>query len=157
MKKIILVIALGFAAILSAPAQAANDSATVNVTINLTSKCVIGTVADVAFTYTSFQATAATATGGAFNMKCTNTMPYKIGFTNAPTPATTDVVSGPGDQATGLNYTLGLSATAGTGTGIDQPYTVTGTMAAAQAGTCLTATCTNTGSTNKTRTIYVVY
>ncbi len=154
MKKLILVIALGFSAILSAPAMAANDSATVNVTINLTSKCVIGTVADVAFAYTSFQATAATATGGTFNMKCTNTMPYKIGFTNAPTPATTETTT---DAAVALQYTLGLSATTGTGTGVDQAYTVTGTMAAAQAGTCLTASCANTGSGNKQRTIFVVY
>jgi len=154
MKKLILVIALGFAAILSAPAQAANDSATVNVTINLTSKCVFGAVAPVAFTYTSFQGAASTATGGTFNMKCTNTMPYKIGFTNTATPATTDAVT---DDAVNLAYTLGLSATTGTGSGVDQAYTVTGTMAAAQAGTCLTATCTNTAATNKTRTIYVVY
>lgn len=154
MKKLILVIALGFAAILSAPAQAANDSTTVQVTINLTSKCVFGTIAPVAFTYTSFQGTAATATGGAFNMKCTNTMPYSIGFTNAVTPATTDVVT---DQAVNLAYTLGLSATTGTGTGVDQAYTVTGTMAASQAGTCSSASCANTSSTNKTRTIYVVY
>ena len=155
MKKLILVIALGLSAILSvAPAQAANDSATVNVTINLTSKCVFGTIAPVAFTYTSFQGTASTATGGTFNMKCTNTMPYKIGFTNTATPATTDAVT---DDAVNLAYTLGLSATTGTGSGVDQAYTVTGTMAAAQAGTCLTAACTNTAATNKTRTIYVVY
>jgi hypothetical protein len=87
-------------------------------------------------------------------MKCTNTMPYKIGFTNTATPATTDAVT---DDAVNLAYTLGLSATTGTGSGVDQAYTVTGTMAAAQAGTCLTATCTNTAATNKTRTIYVVY
>lgn len=154
MKKLILVIALGFSAILSAPAMAANDSATVNVTINLTSKCVFGAIAPVAFTYTSFQAAASTATGGTFNMKCTNTMPYKIGFTNTATPAATDAVT---DDAVNLAYTLGLSATTGTGTGVDQAYTVTGTMALGQAGTCLTAACTNTAATNKTRTIYVVY
>jgi hypothetical protein len=154
MKKLILVITLGFAAILSAPAQAANDSATVNVTINLTSKCVFGAIAPVAFTYTSFQASASTATGGTFNMKCTNTMPYKIGFTNTATPAATDAVT---DDAVNLAYTLGLSATTGTGSGVDQAYTVTGTMALGQAGTCLTAACTNTAATNKTRTIYVVY
>ena len=155
MKKLILVIALGLSPILSvAPAQAANESATVNVTINLTSKCVFGTIAPVAFTYTSFQGTASTATGGTFNMKCTNTMPYKIGFTNAALPAINDVVT---DDAVNLAYTLGLSATTGTGSGVDQAYTVTGTMAAAQAGTCLSATCDNNSATNKTRTIYVVY
>lgn len=154
MKNLILVSSLLLASLLSAPAQAANDSATVNVTINLTSKCVFGAVAPVVFTYTSFQAGAATATGGTFNMKCTNTMPYKIGFTNAPTPATTDAVT---DDAVNLAYTLGLSATTGTGSGVDQAYTVSGTMALGQAGTCLTAACTNTAATNKVRTLYVVY
>ncbi|MCY1165936.1 spore coat protein U domain-containing protein [Polaromonas sp.] len=152
MKKLILVAALGLSSLLTAPVQAANDSATVNVTINLTSKCVFGVIAPVAFTYTSFQGTAATGTGGTFNMKCTNSMPYKIGFTNAPTPATTLAVL---DATTNLNYTLGLSATTGTGSGIDQAYTVSGTMAAAQAGTCGTAGCTNGAGVNST--LYVVY
>ncbi|WP_411878435.1 spore coat protein U domain-containing protein [Polaromonas sp. YR568] len=156
MKKIILVTALAFAAILSAPAQAANDSSTVAVTINLTSKCVFGAVAPVVFSYTSFQTTAATASGGTFNMKCTNTLPYKVGFTNAPTPAIADAVT---DDAVNLAYSLGLSATTGTGTGVDQAYTVTGTMALGQSGNCaaLGGACVNTAATNKNRTIYVVY
>lgn len=155
MKKLILAIALGFTALIAAPVvQAANDSASVAVTINLTSKCVFGAVAPVVFTYTSFQAGAATATGGTFNMKCTNTMPYKIGFSTAATPAATDAVT---DDAVNLAYTLGVSAATGTGSGVDQAYTVSGTMALGQAGTCLTAACTNTAATNKTRTVYVVY
>ncbi|MDB5966763.1 MAG: hypothetical protein JWQ72_3263, partial [Polaromonas sp.] len=52
---------------------------------------------------------------------------------------------------------LGLSATTGTGSGVDQAYTVSGTMTSGQSGSCLTATCTNTAATNKVRTIYVVY
>jgi hypothetical protein len=156
MKKLILVSALGLAAILSGPAQAASDSATVAVTINLTSKCVFGAIAPVVFNYTSFQATAATATGGTFNMKCTNNLPYKVGFTNAATPATTDAVT---DNAVNLAYTLGLSATTGTGSGVDQAYSVTGTMALGQSGNCATlgGACTNSAATNKTRTVYVVY
>jgi spore coat protein U-like protein len=154
MKKLLISAALAAVSIVAAPVQAATDTASVAVTINLTSKCVFGAVAPVAFTYTSFQTTAATATGGTFNMKCTNTMPYKIGFTNVATPATTDAVT---DNAVNLAYTLGLSATTGTGTGVDQAYTVTGTMALGQGGTCLTASCTNTAATNRTRTIYVVY
>jgi hypothetical protein len=145
---------MALAGLLASPAQAASDSASVTVTINLTSKCVFGTIAPVVFAYTSFQATLANATGGTFNMKCTNTMPYKIGFTNAATPATTEATT---DNAVNLAYTLGLSATTGTGSGVDQPYTVTGTMALGQGGTCLTAACTNTAATNKVRTVYVVY
>jgi hypothetical protein len=60
-------------------------------------------------------------------------MPYKIGFTNVATPATTDAVT---DNGVNLAYTLGLSATTGTGSGVDQAYTVTGTMALGQSGTC---------------------
>jgi spore coat protein U-like protein len=156
MKKLLVSGVMALAAILTAPVQAATDSATVAVTINLTSKCVFGTMNAVVFNYTSFQTTAATASGGTFNMKCTNTLPYKIGFTNVATPATTDAVT---DNAVNLAYTLGLSATTGTGSGVDQAYTVTGTMALGQSGTCATAggACTNSAATNKTRTIYVVY
>lgn len=154
MKKLVLATALGLASLLTAPAQAANDSASVTVTINLTSKCVFGAVAPVAFNYTSFQTTAATATGGTFNMKCTNSMPYSLGFTNAPTPATIETTT---DNAINLIYALGLSATTGTGSGVDQAYTVTGNMALGQVGSCTAATCTNSGATNNVRTLYVVY
>jgi hypothetical protein len=154
MRRIISATFLAFVSLLSVPAQAASDSTSVTVNITLTSKCVFGAVAPVVFTYTSFQTTAATATGGTFNMKCTNTMPYSIGFTNVASPATTDAVT---DDAVNLAYTLGLSATTGTGSGVDQAYTVTGSMALGQPGTCLTASCTNSVATNKTRTLYVVY
>ena len=152
MKKLILLSALALSSLLTAPVQAANDSASVTVTVSLTSKCVFGAIAPVAFTYTSFQVGAATATGGTFNMKCTNTMPYKVGFSSAATPAATDAVT---DSTTNLAYTLGMSAATGTGTGVDQAYSVTGTMAAAQAGSCLTAACTN--GAGVVRTVYVVY
>ncbi|MDO8778785.1 MAG: hypothetical protein Q7K57_60715 [Burkholderiaceae bacterium] len=153
MKKLFLLGVLTCASLLAVPSQAGSDSASVTVTINLTSKCVFGTVAPVVFNYTSFGA-AATATGGTFNMKCTNTMPYKLGFTNAPTPAASDSVT---DDAVDLAYTLNLSATTGAGSGVDQAYTVTGSMAPGQAGTCLTGSCTNAGAINKVRTLYVVY
>ena len=66
--------------------------------------------------------------------------------------AATDPVT---DGTTNLAYTLGMSAATGTGTGVDQAYSVTGTMAAAQAGNCLTAACTN--GAGVVRTVYVVY
>ncbi len=152
-KKLLLLSTLTCINLLTFPAQAASDSTSVTVTINLTSKCVFGAVAPVVFNYTSFGA-AVTATGGAFNMKCTNTMPYKLGFTNAPTPAVNDSVT---DDAVNLDYTLGLSAATGTGSGLDQAYAITGSMALGQAGTCLTGSCTNAAATNKVRTLYVVY
>lgn len=153
MKKLLLLSILAFINFLTTTAQAATDSASVTVTINLTSKCVFGAIDPVVFNYTSF-GVAVTATGGTFNMKCTNTMPYKLGFTNAPTPAVSDSVT---DDAVNLDYTLGLSATTGTGSGVDQAYAVTGSMALGQAGSCLTGSCSNASATNKVRTLYVVY
>lgn len=152
MKKLALLGILACVSLLVVPVRAATDSATVNVTINLTSACVFGAIAPVAFTYTSFQAGNATATGGGFTLKCTNSMPYKIGFTNAPVPTVTATVL---DVVTNLNYTLGLSATVGTGTGVNQAYSVSGTMASGQAGTCTTAGCTNGAGVSQA--IYVVY
>jgi spore coat protein U-like protein len=153
MKKLILVAALGLATLGMNTANAASANGNFDVTINLTSVCVLGTVAPVAFTYTSFGA-AATGTGGGFNVKCTNSLPFSVGFTNAVTPAATETVT---DAAVNLQYQLGLSAATGTGTGADVAFSVTGSMAANQAGTCATGTCNNSGSANKQRTLYVVY
>ncbi|MEO8387728.1 MAG: hypothetical protein ABI893_16205 [Polaromonas sp.] len=155
MKKLILVIALGLAAIATLPAYAATAAGTFNVVINLTSKCEINStnaatgavINNVVFNYTSFQTTAATSTGGGFNVRCTNSLPYTLALSN----------SGVTDDAVNLAYTLALSAAAGTGNGTDQAFTVNGTMAAGQAGTCATATCTNTAATNKTKTLTITY
>ena len=153
MNKLLLVTALGLASLGLSSAHAASANGNFDVTINLTSVCVLGTIAPVAFTYTSF-GSAATGSGGGFNVKCTNTLPFKVGFTNAATPAVTETVT---DAAVNLQYTLGLSAATGVGTGADVAFSVTGTMPANQAGTCATGTCTNASSANKQRTLYVVY
>jgi hypothetical protein len=50
-----------------------------------------------------------------------------------------------------------LSATSGIGSGTPQPFSVTGSMAGNQAGTCAGATCTNAGATNRTHTLIVNY
>ena len=114
-------------------AQAATTTGNFNVTVNLTSKCEITTApSNVAFTYTSFQLAAATATGGAFGVRCTNTLPYTMSL---------DATSG---AVISLNYTLALSAAAGTGNGAAQSFTVNGTMASGQAGTCALGTCSGT-------------
>jgi spore coat protein U-like protein len=155
MKKLILVIALGLSAIATLPAYAATAAGTFNVVINLTSKCEINStnastgavINDVVFNYTSFQTTAATSTGGGFNVRCTNSLPYTLALSNL----------GVTDDAVNLAYTLALSATTGTGNGTDQAFTVNGTMAAGQAGTCALATCANTAATNKTKTLTITY
>lgn len=111
-----------------------------NVTATLTSACAITSgPADVAFTYTSFQGGAATGTGGAFQVSCTNTLPYTMAL---------DATSG---TVIGLNYTLSLSAAGGTGNGAAQSYTVNGSMVSGQAGSCGVASCS--GSQGRTLTV----
>lgn len=150
MKKILALVALAASmATLSLNAQATTSTGTFNVLINLTSACVYTKTADVTFNYTSFQAAAATASSGGFTLQCSNTLPYTLALD------ATSVT----DQATNLAYTVALSAASGTGTGIAQAYSVTGSMASGQAGTCAAAggSCTNSTSTNKTRTLTITY
>lgn len=151
MKKFAFASALALTSLFTVSAQAVNDSASVPVTVNLTSKCIFGTVPTLAFVYTSFQTLPAAPTS-LFQMKCTNTLAYTVGFTIGAAPAATDL--GIVDAATNLTYSLALSSTVGPGTGIDKPYTITGTMLGGQSGTCLTATCSGT---NAARTVYVWY
>jgi len=126
-------------------AQATDTTPTsFNVTVNLTSGCAVTAgPTDVAFTYSSFQAGAATSTGGAFSVRCTNTLPYTMAL---------DATSG---TVIGLNYTLALSAAGGTGAGlVAANYTVNGSMASGQSGTCgTTAVCTG----SQARTLTVTY
>jgi hypothetical protein len=125
-----------------------------NVNIALTSKCEINSTAaatgavitDIDLTYTSFQTTAATGSTS-FNVRCTNGLDYTLGLDS------TSVT----DAALNLDYTLALSATSNTGNGANQAYTVAASMAAGQAGTCATATCDNSGSANRQRTLTITY
>ena len=130
-----LALAVAFASSFAAlpAAQAATATGNFNVTVNLTSKCeVVSAPTDVAFTYTSFQAAAATATGGAFTVRCTNTLPYTMSL---------DAAAG---TVSGLNYTLSLSAASGTGNGAGQNYSVNGSMVSGQGGTCALGSCSGT-------------
>jgi spore coat protein U-like protein len=140
---------LALSSLVATQSQAATATGTFLVGINLTSACVYAKTADVAFSYTSFQVGAATATAGGFTLQCTNSLPYTLALD------ATSVT----DLATNLAYTVALSAVSGTGSGVAQSYSVTGSMAAAQAGTCATAggACTNSASTNKTRTLTITY
>lgn len=76
-----------------------------------------------------------------FSMTCTNGMPYTLA---------TDV---PEAVLAGLRYTLALNATSANGTGAPQPYTVTATITAGQAGDCPTVNCTAT----RTHTLTITY
>src|SRR5687767_11285379 len=77
--KYIAGLALAAAALAHSAAMAATTPAAFNVTATLTSKCEVTTTpADVAFTYTSFQTGVANSTGGGFQVRCTNTLPYTL-------------------------------------------------------------------------------
>jgi hypothetical protein len=89
--------------------------------------------------YTSFTATPATGSS-AFQLSCTYNTPYTL--TIGP-PSTGTLL--------GLNYSLAMSAPSGTGTGAGQSFSVNGTAAANQAGTCATGAC----SASQTHTITV--
>ena len=154
MKKLALVTALALTALVTLPSQAATTTGTFDVNITLTTACLYTKTADVTFAYTSFQAAAATATPGGFNVRCTSTLPYSLALDALSTT----------DASTNLAYTLSLSATTGVGNGSNQAFTVTGNMILGQAGTCATVgvgaaagTCTNSGSANKQRTLTITY
>lgn len=158
MKKIIAATAVA-AALAASNAQAGSTSGTFNVNVTLTAACTLGAVTDLAFAYTSLQAGVANATGGGFSVNCTNTLPFTFGLFSGtvgvtPPGAATIAVN---DSVVNLNYTLGLSAAGGTGSGVAQNFSVTGTMAGSQAGTCAAASCTNAGATNRTHTLIVNY
>ena len=158
MKRILTATAIA-AALTAGNAQAGNTSGTFTVNVTLTSACTLSAVTAVDFAYTSLQAAVANATGGGFSVSCTNTLPYTFGLqagNGAATPpgAATIAVT---DNAVNLNYSLGLSAAGATGNGAAQAFSVTGTMAGSQAGTCATASCTNAAATNKTHTLIVNY
>ena len=111
---------------------------TFTVSILTPSTCTTTTPGNVFFAYASFQASVQAATGGAFSVTCTNTLPYTFTITQNNL------------SLLGLNYTLGTSAAGGTGNGGTQSYSVTGSMAASQSGTCASAggICNATNATN---------
>ena len=159
LKTLLLAALLGGGAVQSALAQSP-QSQQFTVTINLTSACTVSAVPNVAFTYTSFQVGASTATNGAgFDVRCTNGLDYDLGLqagNGVAAPPGTATLIGITDDAVNLTYDLGLSAaTSQTGNGVVQNFSVTGTMAGAQGGTCATPTCTNGAATNRVHTLIV--
>lgn len=112
-----------------------------SVSVITTNSCQLSTPpGNINFSYTSFQAATATA-NTTFNARCTSGLPYTLGL---------DATSG---TLLGLNYSLSLSSTTTTGTGVAQVFTINGSIAAGQAGSCGSATC----SQSQPRTITVTY
>lgn len=161
MKRPILWMAVSAAAVAVAPQAQAQQTAsgTFNVNITLTSVCTLSAIGDVNFTYTSLQAGVSNGTGGAYTVSCTNNLPYTFGLqagTGALTPPFSPTIS-VSDNVVNLSYQLGTSAAGGTGNGAAQAYSITGTMAAGQGGTCGAASCNNGSATNRTHTLVVQY
>jgi spore coat protein U-like protein len=117
-----------------------NATGQFNVAINTPAQCTLSTApGDVVFTYVTFGAAANAST--TYGVTCTNFLPYTMAL---------DATSG---TVIGLSYTLGLSAAGATGSGAAQSYSINGNIAAGQAGTCATATCT----ASQGRTLTVSY
>ena len=125
-----------------------NLTNTFPVNISAPSVCTITTApGTLSFTYTAFGAAQTASTS--FQPNCTIYLAYSMALS-----ATSDVVSG-------LNYSLALntinsggsSPLASTGTGAAQTFYINGNMAAGQAGTCATGTC----SATNTHTLTITY
>lgn len=115
------------------------NSTMFGVSVITTNSCQLSTPpGNINFTYTSFQASAASAST-TFRARCTSGLPYSLSL---------DSTLG---TLLGLNYSLALSAASATGTGIAQIFSINGTISANQAGNCNTASCT--GSQGRVLTI----
>lgn len=114
------------------------DTTAFGVTVQTNNTCQLSVPpGNVNLTYSSFQGSAAAAST-TYGVRCTTLLPYTMAL---------DATSG---TLLGLNYTLGISpSTSGTGTGATQTYTINGSIAAGQAGTCATASC----NASQTRTL----
>jgi spore coat protein U-like protein len=103
------------------------------VSIMVGASCTISSApGTMTFNYTSFGSAANANT--AFGATCTNLLPYSMSL---------DTTTG---TLLGLNYSLALSAGSATGNGLQQSYSITGTMVAGQAGTCAAGTCSASAS-----------
>ena len=153
MKKLILVIALGLAAIASLPAHAATVTGNFDVTINLTSVCRLTTspTGPLTLNYTSFGA-APTPVTTPFAVQCTNTLPYTMTLDGTALTTMAGVnldyslaIRNAGDTADiSGQQTAGAAAT---------NYLIKASMAGGQQGTCANATCNATA----TRTLTITY
>jgi len=150
MRKLVISTFAAVAMIAAAPAsQGATVQSNFNVDITLTSACSVSTPGNLSFAYTALQGSASTSSSP-FNITCATGLPYSVGVSGANVT----------DDAVGLAYSLVVTpplVSPGTGTGSAQIYSIDGTIASGQSGTCITATCVNTAATNKTKTVTVTY
>jgi Spore Coat Protein U domain len=142
MKKLLSTAALSMLALsslLTAPAQATTSvGQAFNVTATLSAQCASNNTspADVAFgTYTAFGGPAVTAPTTTISFKCTRNMPAPLSATLTGGVGSTSGTTG---TIAGLAYTLSLGSVVAVPGTAPAPnvynYTITGTMAAGQAG-----------------------
>jgi spore coat protein U-like protein len=161
MKRLILAAVVSAAALVAPAALAqAFTSGQFNVTITLNSACTLGAISDLTFTYTSLQGGIANSAGGGFSVSCTNGLSYTFGLEEGTTVPPTTVPGAANIVVTDddVNLTYQLNAPGGgAGTGVPVAHTITGTMAAGQAGDCTAASCDNLAATNRRHTLIVNY
>ena len=117
------------------------SQSTFGVSIITIANCTLSTPPGaINLAYTSFQAGTASASTS-FGVNCTTDVPYTMSL---------DATSG---TLVGLNYALSLSQSASTGTGAGQTFSINGSIAGGQAGTCATGSC----SASATRTLTMTY
>ena len=110
------------------------------VIITTPTNCSISTPpGNIVFNYVSLGAASNASTS--YGVTCTRALPFTMAL---------DATAG---TIVGLNYTLTLGTPSSTGTGAAQVFTISGNVAAGQAGTCATATCSGT----QARTLTVTY
>ena len=125
----------------AAKSNQATVTTTFPVQVSVPENCVLSSPpGNLAFTYTSFQ-TSAAAASTSFAVTCVSNTPYTLSL-----DATTGTLAG-------LTYSLALSATSRTGTGLPQSATLSGTIAAGQSGICSGTSCT----ASAVRTLTVTY
>ena len=133
------------------PIPGATSTNTFPISITVASRCTMITPPGaLAFTYTAFGA--AQTANTTFGIICNSLLPFSADIGGGATGS--GVVSG-------LNYSLAINTSvsggsnprASTGTGATQTFYINGTMAAGQAGTCASGTCSGADP----RTLTVTY
>jgi spore coat protein U-like protein len=168
MKTKLIVAGLASMLTLVPAAQAATVAGSFNVTVSLTSFCSMAVIGDLAFgTYVAYQVGAQTATPTTATLTCTRgmllsgiTAAFDTGATGSTAAAAAANAVGAGVLA-GLQYditatpgtvTAGAAATASSIGGSDsRPYTISGTMLAAQPGNA------TVGAVSQSRTLTITY
>ena len=127
---------------LGASTASSSGSTSLNITLVTLARCTLSSPpGNIQFNYTSFQIAVASASTS-FAVTCVSGVPYTMAL---------DASSG---TLVGLDYSLSLSKTGTqTGSGVAQSASINASMAAGQAGTCSSGSCT----ASQARTLTITY